>query len=444
MKKLYLLAVGLSVFQLASAQTINALKSGHRSISKNQSSSTANKTTTTLSRLIAVAYSDADNGNFEVSDSLICSYTGDRGYDEQLEEWKFDNSFGWSYDNGNFEESFRSTRTYNSAGRIATMMSEMKDGSSWVIDDMDRLTYTSSGLVDTYFYAYFDGSDWDSSKTINLYNTAGKSTGDISQSWDASTNSWENNYRNRIVLNTSNEPDSSIFESWDQTAGAWQTKIITKYTYASGKLANTVTHMDMNGTWVNGNRTSYTYHTNGKVLTELYESWDAMTAAWRNQNKATYTYSSSGQVTNTLRESYTNNAWVDDRKSDYTYNSFGQVLVETEQSYRLGQWWPSYQSRNYYEIYFPVSVKNTAAHSQLKLYPVPARDRVNVQLDLDKPVNVNISIFDMSGKVVKSVNLPTVSQYNGHIDVASLPAGNYVMKMTGAGGPQIQKLNIVK
>lgn len=443
MKKLYLLAAGLAIFSMTSAQT-NALKSNLNRQKVWLSSTSANKPTTTLSRLIANASSNSNNGNLELKDSSIVNYTGDRGYDEQLEQWKFDNSFTWDFENGKFVESIRTTRTFNGAGRIATIKGEYKDGSNWVLGEIERFTYTPIGLIDTYVYADYNGTYWDSTRTVNLYNSAGKSLGDLNQTWEPSSNSWVNDTRNRIILNSGNEPDSSIFEDWDASTGTWEATVITKYTYSSGKLANTVTHLNMNGTWTNGNRVTYTYHANGKVLTELYESWDAMLSSWKNENKATYTYNSSNLLTKTFRERYMNSNWENDRQTDYTYNNFGQILVETEQLWFASKWNLVYQGRNYYETYFPASVNDVASQSQLKLYPVPARDRVNLQIGLEQPATVMVTIQDMTGKTVKFVNLPTVSQYNGYIDVAALPAGSYTVKMTGAGAPVIQKLNIVR
>lgn len=449
MRKLYMLTAVLGVCHMSFAQPLkthnyirgNSASSG---IIKPATKQSANKTTAAMSRLIGMATSQSNTGPLEVVDSFKAMYSGDKGYDEQLEQWKYDNAMGWDFDNGTAVESGRSSHTFDGAGRIATTKFETKDGTQWVTEELERVTYTSAGLVDVYVYASFDGTDWDSSKTTNIYDGSGRSLGDVSQDWDLNTSSWVNSYRNRTVYSGS-LVDSSIFESWDDANNVWMGQIITKNVYISGKLAADTTYLNQTGNVVKSNLGIYTYDANGNVSVELFLNWNPMTSTWRNQNRTTYTYNSSNDVTTSITESYNNSAWVNSSKSEFTYNSFRQPLVQTEYSWNTGQWQARSQNRNYYETYYPTSVRNSASSgNSLAVYPIPAKDKLNIQLTLNDAANASISIYDMSGKVVKYVNLPVAKQINTSIDIATLPAGSYTIKMTGAGEPVMQKLNVVK
>lgn len=426
MKKLYFLLAYLSISQISLAQS-------------------ANKTTAILSRLIASAKSYRSNGQLVTYDSFKVSYTGDRGYDEQTQRWKCDTMLGWKFDKGNPVESYRSMHTFDGSNHITAAKRENKNNGQWMTEQLERFAYATSGMLDTSVFSKLVNSiNWDSTKTINSYNGTGKSLGNIVQDWKF--NSWQNTSRNRIILNAASEPDSIIFEQWDANINDWEPHTIYKYSYSNNKLAAlTLYYAISNGTWKTGSQTELTYHTNGKVLTELYKTWNDATSSWNISGRKTYTYNSSNDAINSLNETYlSGNSWLNQYKSDFSYNNFGQVLVETQYVWKSGQWQADNQTRNYYETYFPASVKNTPIHGQFKLYPVPAGDIVNLQLNLNRPTTVNIAIVDMTGKVVKSVDLPMVSQYNGQIDVAALPTGTYTVRMSGTSEPVIQKISIIK
>ena len=71
----------------------------------------------------------------------------------------------------------------------------------------------------------------------------------------------------------------------------------------------------------------------------------------------------------------------------------------------------------------------------LNLYPNPSDGTLNVKLNMSQATNLSLSIFDINGKLVKEV--PAVSTINGQnnltMDVSKLPAGHYLLKLTGKG-----------
>jgi hypothetical protein len=72
----------------------------------------------------------------------------------------------------------------------------------------------------------------------------------------------------------------------------------------------------------------------------------------------------------------------------------------------------------------------------LSVYPVPARDRLNVALH--NPLNslVEIAIFDAMGKRIQQLD---VKGQEAIVDVAALPKGVYFMKVTTANGVKTQR-----
>jgi hypothetical protein len=97
------------------------------------------------------------------------------------------------------------------------------------------------------------------------------------------------------------------------------------------------------------------------------------------------------------------------------YNSAGNPIVITKGQERFFY---------YYEAYEEALsvVKEHAGSSPSMLYPNPANDRVFVR---DNDIH-SISILDMTGKVVLHAPYSTKG-----VDVSELPAGNYIVKLTG-------------
>jgi hypothetical protein len=67
-------------------------------------------------------------------------------------------------------------------------------------------------------------------------------------------------------------------------------------------------------------------------------------------------------------------------------------------------------------------------NKKLNIYPNPAKDILNVKLDVDKKGYLTVTVFDMTGKVVLSENKNLSSGQNSfNINVSGLPKGNYLL-----------------
>ncbi len=77
------------------------------------------------------------------------------------------------------------------------------------------------------------------------------------------------------------------------------------------------------------------------------------------------------------------------------------------------------------------SIKQTnckSAQFNVNLYPIPAKDILNVVINSDAAVKTDLQIFDMNGKMVRKI--PTqIAKGNNHVvlDVNDLPGGQYML-----------------
>jgi hypothetical protein len=96
--------------------------------------------------------------------------------------------------------------------------------------------------------------------------------------------------------------------------------------------------------------------------------------------------------------------------------------------------------------YFEAARSSISSARQLKLYPNPAQDKVNLSLTLEQPHELRISLTDISGKVIK-VLTPMQTFGSGvltqNYSIRHLPAGIYVLVIESESGEkQTQRLII--
>jgi len=68
----------------------------------------------------------------------------------------------------------------------------------------------------------------------------------------------------------------------------------------------------------------------------------------------------------------------------------------------------------------------------LRIYPNPTKELVNVIFHQQNTSNVNISVTDITGRLLLNKNITAINRTNSvPISVKSLPAGSYFIKLNG-------------
>jgi len=81
--------------------------------------------------------------------------------------------------------------------------------------------------------------------------------------------------------------------------------------------------------------------------------------------------------------------------------------------------------------------------TNLRLYPNPAKDHVNVQFSLKKAGEVNLEIRNLSGAVIKnqSLGMMQTKENSLHVNVGDLPAGMYLLTLKSGNSSVRLKFN---
>ena len=95
-------------------------------------------------------------------------------------------------------------------------------------------------------------------------------------------------------------------------------------------------------------------------------------------------------------------------------------------------------------LYYPVGIQSNLKISELKAFPVPARNFLQFEIEAIEPEKIQIEIDDMNGKRIVSRTFILQSGTNRlKMDTGMLPQGNYVYQISASGG-QIARTFIKK
>ena len=86
-----------------------------------------------------------------------------------------------------------------------------------------------------------------------------------------------------------------------------------------------------------------------------------------------------------------------------------------------------------------VGVDNNNMIISLKVYPNPAKDILNISIDVDDQAIVDCRIFNQAGQLIHNQNIVGANSGNTSIDISALNAGTYFVQLSGKEGYSITK-----
>jgi hypothetical protein len=78
------------------------------------------------------------------------------------------------------------------------------------------------------------------------------------------------------------------------------------------------------------------------------------------------------------------------------------------------------------------SIQNIVNENEILLYPNPANNFIKIKCLGNTPNNVQLTVYDVLGKNILTQNIVTTNNDEQSIDIAHLPKGIYIVKITGA------------
>lgn len=401
------------------------------------------------SRLVGKTYFLFNNGNFIPKDSAVYIYGGNHGgspdiaepnkdehilfahsyvYDyvglqdkyeprtHRIQEFNSDDRVSkliyqnWDYGDQQWENYTRYTYYYNTTGKMTTSLLQIWTGGLWTQDMPSVLSYDNNNRVSDMSSLTYQIKFGYEANTKNLNLVEDKT-------YNISTGQWENNERKEYDYDNNNNVIEFILKEWNSS----------------------------NNSWVEMERWLYTYDNNNNIIESEQMLWNG---SWVNDKKYKYQYSG---VNETSKTEYVwnsaQNKYVESRKTTRTYNTYNQPETYITYTWNGNAWSHTNndeQIHYYYEYYDPTGIGNIADVTiDMNLYPVPASNSVNVSMKKEHSGDINISIVNMSGSIVYSNTQATYGDVNTSIDVSNLPAGNYMLHVSGEQVDAVERLVVM-
>lgn len=86
---------------------------------------------------------------------------------------------------------------------------------------------------------------------------------------------------------------------------------------------------------------------------------------------------------------------------------------------------------------------NTSVHTTndivCNVYPNPATDRLNIEMDWDFSTNSTLQVYNVSGALIKTIGL---TETNNCIDISGLTTGTYILNIVSGQGSASRKIEV--
>lgn len=419
----------------------------------------------------------------KVSNSFNNKYRGNYTYNTDnkvavtlMEKWA----------NGTWRNYTKETNTYNSAGYITEEVNQNWDtvNNVWVNSWLYNFTYDGQNNLTLRATKKWNANNnaWDN-QSEDIYVFSGSlMTERSARSWDVQNNVWKNSYRYIFAHNNDNLLITETYYTWDKNANTWKESIRYHRSYNTAKLLDVyMAEQENGGVWKNYEKITYTYNglkqelstfreewvnnawesdqrivntydTKDNLATYIFEIWQPNTNTWKNQTKYIYEYDANKNMTKKTEQKpdINNNAlWVNDKRETNTYNAYNQLLRQYDQNYIANNWtltqFNSQSSYTYEDYTVTVSVsKYNNLDAAVKMYPNPAAQYLNVDVVLPQAENINITLVDMTGRMVMAKAYNTTTNIHEQINISHLSAGIYNCIINTGKEQHTQQISVVK
>lgn len=355
---------------------------------------------------------------------------------------------------------------------------------AWVNNYRYTYTYNSNNmqLTETDQYWKASASQWKNQyKYTNTFNTGNELTSQLYQAWNDADNTWDNRYLSLYTYDSGNML-TYIEQNWDDSLLAWNNRVKYSYTYDGNNNETVALEQIWNqnsSNWKNDNQHLYTYGAQKNLLNDVYQEWGS--GAWKNQWQDIYTYNNTNDRITTTQQDWSSqqsawknmyfdssaydnrhneimrlmmdwknadSAFVNDREIDFTYNQYDQLTSETATTWNAGGFWQpttsDMQERFYYEEYGETGIRQTTATAgNTTVYPSPAKNIVNIDLQWNKDQAATIGVYDAQGRLLNQLNVVSTKDSHTTLPVMSLPAGVYILKIRGEYDQAYKQFTVV-
>ncbi len=372
------------------------------------------------------------------------------------------------------EDDYRATYTYDAAGTPAEILIEAVPEGAPGFQPSSRERYVTNvaGQIVSLTADQWDGAAWQTFVRVTIAYAGGPyATSFLTE--EAAGDAFVPSYRGTLTYTSAGARLVSTYES--RTGGVWSIDQRDAWAYTDGRAASLVSEQTNGAGGLVAQRSLFTY-TGARIATYLYQDTDGA-GAWADQARTSFTYDGSGRLTRELTE-FAGKSGPLENTSQTTYTQAPTGLAVTDRDFwDGGAWAPSdrlldtraangglteriYQgwdgvadwanvTRSQYR-YDGTTAGDGGPAATLRMLsaprPNPARTTAQAAFTLGAAGPARLAILDLLGREVATAfdGPAAAGETTVSIDVAALPAGVYVLRLSAGPQTATQRLAVVR
>lgn len=341
--------------------------------------------------------------------------------------------------NGNWEPTDRTVNSKDASGQDTMTVHMVHNGSAWENSERIRMHYDMDGNLLEVTEEEWLSNRWEMMYGELYVNTYDNNNNVLDQElliWDIDSNKYLKNSLVEFSYNASNQVDTMMVSEYDPFAGTY----VENSRYVDMQWAPNQDMMPTrmtiqtyeNGSWMNYMRMTMGYTASGQMtLTEV----EFYVGTWMKLAKQTTAYDQQDNVA--LEESFMWNGFQWERASSYKYNNqydaSDRLVSVIEQDYdTAGSSYYNILQRSYTYSSSPTSLGGVASVKTLRAFPNPATTTLQLQ-------NLKAGVLTVTNLNGQLQQMECVQDGNTSLDVATLPAGVYILRLEHTDGVQVMR-----
>ncbi len=319
-------------------------------------------------------------------------------------------------------------RVINSYNILSNIIStQVQSGNtSATLQDQSLVTLTGLGThVITELTSTWDivSASWlPANRLVRTYNSTGKLTDQLTQIYSGGT--WTNFSRGIYTLNSMSQLQSYTFAYWQNSSSVWGDTFRSSYYYSPTGVLDSFTRSSKQTSWWNTNTYRFQYNTLHEAITMERLAGNAVVERDSNIYDALHRriliYTTHIGLSPLILKPHSLTTIT------YTGNQLKRVDYKSLDSSANP---PDYFEEYEYETYAPTSVELSTLKDDIRIYPVPANDRVYIEGHLKKTGPVQCKIIDVTGRLVQRWDLAPTDHFATSIPTQTFVAGRYIIQI---------------
>lgn len=383
----------------------------------------------------------------------------------------------WNKNTSTWDNFLRQTYSYNSDDLLDSLLSEFWMSNNWQKVSLTTNTYNANATLEVALNQVWISGWFNASRTNFTYYADKTINQAVNQTWNFVFSSWDNSSRNTYTYNAQAKELTNLTEIWQ--GNQWKNSVLNTNTYdGNNYLTNLLTQKwnNSSSSWENDAQTNYSNNSDGTPAVSITQDWDTGTSTWTNNSRSTFSYagcslpltllSFTGAVNGkevqlqwvTTTEINTKNFVVQRSTDAMNFENIGVVNAAGNSAQKT-----SYQfndagfNKGANKIYYRLQmVDNDGKFAYSKIasviilpdgklfivYPNPVKDNLFITTNSTLSM-AEIKIMDQTGKMVFRQQVENIQANNStKINIANLQKGIYYLQLIS--GSNVQSTKFIK